>query len=58
MIDWEQVRVDAAVNALNALLSSSVVAFILQYIFRRELSDIAVRHADKLVEELKKRKKR
>ena len=56
MVDWEQVRIDAAINTLNALLSSSVMAFILQYIFRRELSDIAVKHADKLVEELKKRK--
>ena len=54
MIDYEQVRVDAAVNALNALLSSSFMSFILQYVFRRELSDIAVKHADKLVEELKK----
>lgn len=53
-INWQQVRVDAAINIMNAILSSSMMTFILQFIFKKELSDIAAKYADKLVEELKK----
>ena len=54
-IDWQQVRIDASINIMNAILSSSIMMFIFQYIFKREISDIAVSYADKLIEELKKR---
>jgi hypothetical protein len=54
MINWEQVRVDAAINIMNAILSSSIMVFIFQFIFNRQVADIAVEYADKLVEELKK----
>lgn len=53
-INWQQVRVDAAINIMNAILSSSMMTFIFQFIFKKEVSDIAVKYADKLVEELKK----
>ena len=53
-INWQQVRVDAAINIMNAILSSSIMMFIFQFIFKKEVSDIAVKYADKLVEELKK----
>lgn len=55
MVDYEQVRANAAINALNALLGNSFVIFVLEFIFKKQLSDIAVSYADKLVEELKKR---
>lgn len=53
-INWEQVRVDAAINVMNAILSSSIMVFIFQFIFKKQIFDIAVGYADKLVEELKK----
>ena len=56
-INWQQVRIDASINIINAILSSSIMMFIFQYIFKREISDIAVIYADKLIEELKKEKK-
>ena len=55
-INWQQVRIDASINIMNAILSSSIMAFIFQYIFKREIADIAVSYADKLIEELKKEK--
>lgn len=54
-INWEQVRVDASINIMNAILSSSVMVFIFQFIFKKQISDIAVNYADKLIEELKKK---
>lgn len=54
-IDYEQVRVDAAINVMNAILSSSIMVFILEFIFKKQIADIAVKYADKLVEELKKK---
>ena len=54
-INCEQVRIDAAINVMNAILSSSIMVFILQFIFKKQISDIAVGYADKLVEELKKK---
>ena len=53
-IIWEQVRVDAAINVMNAILSSSVMTFVLQYIFKKQVADIAIRQADQLVSELQK----
>lgn len=53
-IDWNQIRVDASINIMNAILSSSIMVFIFQFIFKRQISDIAVSYADKLIEESKK----
>lgn len=53
-VNWEQVRIDAAINVMNAILSSSIMVFIFQFIFKKQIADIAVGYADKLVEELKK----
>ncbi len=53
-VNWEQVRIDASINIMNAILSSSVMVFIIQFLFKKQISDIAVKYADKLVEELKK----
>ena len=53
-VDWAQVRVDASINIMNAILSSSIMVFILQILFKKQISDIAVGYADKLVEELTK----
>jgi hypothetical protein len=55
-INWEQIRVDASINIMNAILSSSIMVFIVQFIFKKQIADIAVGYADKLVEELKKEK--
>lgn len=56
-INWSQVRIDAAMNVMNAILSSSIMVFLLQFVFKRQIADIAVTYADKLVEELKKERK-
>ena len=32
-IDWNQVRIDASINIMNAILSSSIMVFIFQFIF-------------------------
>jgi hypothetical protein len=53
-INWNQVRIDASINIMNAILSSSIMVFIFQFIFKRQIADIAVSYADKLIEELKK----
>lgn len=53
-INWEQVRIDASINIMNTILSSSIMVFLLQFIFKKQISDIAVKYADKLIEELKK----
>ena len=55
-INWEKVRINAAINIMNAVLSSSIMVFIFQFLFKKQISDIAVEYADKLVEELKKKK--
>ncbi len=54
-INWEQVRIDASINIMNAILSSSIMVFIFQFLFKKQISDIAVEYADKLIEELKKK---
>ena len=56
MVDYEQVRADASINALNGLLSSSILVFIFEFIFKKQLVNVAVQYADKLVEQLKKEK--
>ena len=53
-VNWNQVRIDASINIMNAILSSSIMVFIFQFIFKRQIADIAVSYADKLIEELKK----
>ena len=53
-IDWEKVRIDAAINIMNAILSSSIMTLVIQFLFKKQVSDIAVSYADKLVSELKK----
>ena len=53
-INWQQVRINASINIMNAILSSSIMVFIFQFIFKKQIADIAVNYADKLVEELKK----
>ena len=57
IVNWEEVRINASINIMNAILSSSIMVFIFQFIFKRQVADIAVEYADKLVEELKKNKK-
>jgi hypothetical protein len=52
-INWEEVRINASINIMNAILSSSIMVFIFQFIFKRQVVDIAVEYADKLVEELR-----
>lgn len=54
-INWEQVRIDAAINVMNSILSSSIMVFVFQFVFKRQIADIAVKYADRLVEELKKK---
>lgn len=54
-IDYRQVRIDAAINVMNAILSSSLMTFLLEYVFRKEVSKLAVEYADDLVAELQKR---
>ena len=55
-INYEQVRIDAAINVMNAILSSSIMVFFFEFIFKKQIADIAVNYADKLVEELKNKK--
>lgn len=55
-IDWEQVRIDAAINAMNSILTGSLRLLLFQFIFKKEVAEIAVKYADKLVEELKKKR--
>ena len=52
--DWNQVRINAAISVMNAILSNSIMVFIIQFLFKKQVADIAVNYADKLVEELKK----
>lgn len=56
-MDWENIRAEAAMNAMNAILSSSIMVFIFQFVFKKQIADIAVEYADKLVEELRKHDK-
>ena len=53
-IDWQQVRINAAISVMNSILSSSILLFIFQFVFKGQVADIAVEYADKLIEELKK----
>ena len=53
-VNWEEVRINASINIMNAILSSSIMVFIFQFVFKRQVADIAVEYADKLIEELKK----
>lgn len=55
-INWNEVRINASINIMNAILSSSIMVFIFQFIFKKQIADIAVEYADKLVEELRIKK--
>lgn len=52
--NWEEVKINASINIMNAILSSSIMVFVFQFIFKKQIANIAVKYADKLVEELKK----
>lgn len=52
MVDYEEIRANAAISALNGLLSSSIIVFVLEFLFRKQVVDIAVGYADKLVAEV------
>lgn len=56
-VNWNQVRIDASINIMNAILSSSIMVFIFQFIFKKQVADVAVSYADKLIDELKKKQK-
>ena len=56
-VNWHQVRIDASINIMNAILSSSIMVFIFQFIFKKQVADVAVSYADKLIDELKKKQK-
>ena len=53
MIDWEQVRVDAAISAMQGVLESGKLGEILEAA-PEVVARQAVRMADALIEELKK----
>ena len=53
-VNWEDVRINAAINIMNAILSSSIMVFIFQFVFKKQIADIAVSYANKLVDELRK----
>ena len=53
-INLDEVRANAAMNAMNAILSSSIMTFVLEFIFKKQVAKIAVKYADELVEELSK----
>ena len=55
MVDWEQVRIDAAINAMNSILTGSFRMLLFQFLFKKEVAEIAVKYADELVEELQKK---
>lgn len=52
-VDWEQVRIQAAIAAMQGLCSNSAIMQKLDYYDRAEL---AVGQADALIEELKKKR--
>ena len=53
-VNWQEVRINAAINAMNAILSGSLRMLLFQFIFKKEVAEIAVKYADELVEELQK----
>jgi len=53
MIDWEQVRVDAAISAMQGVLESGKLGMVLEAT-PDTVARQSVRLADALVEELKK----
>lgn len=53
MIDWEQVRVDAAISAMQGVLESGKLGMVLE-VAPDVVARQSVKLADALVEELKK----
>ena len=54
MIDWEQVRINAAISAMQGVLESGKLGMVLEAT-PEVVAKQAVRMADALVEELKKK---
>lgn len=54
MIDWEQVRINAAISAMQGVLESGKLGMVLEAT-PEVVARQAVRMADALVEELKKK---
>ena len=52
--DWKQVRINAAISALNALLETTKHSVTEEPIINKIYARIAVGYADALIEELKK----
>lgn len=52
MIDWEQVRIDAAISAMQGVLESGKLGMVLE-VAPEVVARQAVRLADALIEELK-----
>lgn len=55
MVDWEQVRIDAAISAMQGVLESGKLGMVLEAA-PEVVARQAVRLADALVEELKEEK--
>ena len=58
MLNYEEIRVNAAMNVMNAILSSSLMFLIVQFIMKKEIADVCIKYADALVEELKNREEK
>ena len=56
MIDWEQVRIDAAISAMQGVLESGKLGMVLE-VSPDTVAKQAVRLADALIEELNENKK-
>lgn len=52
MIDWEQVRIDAAISAMQGVLESGKLGMVLE-VAPEVVAKQSVRLADALIEELK-----
>ena len=55
MIDWEQVRIDAAISAMQGVLESGKLGMVLE-VSPDTVAKQAVRMADALIEKLKGKK--
>ena len=55
--DWEQVRINAAIAAMQGILCSPIIPGVNPNPSKREIADLAVLLADVLIEELRKQEK-
>ena len=58
MLNYEEIRVNAAMSVMNAILSSSLMFLIVQFIMKKEIADVCIKYADALIEELKKKEEK